>query len=99
VHLLSQSFIISAVRSILPDSSRTPNAIGTEGFDEIIAWLYTSPEGPQLLKQAVDAGKEMVERSERPDVSESQREEGKTISRGAAVPLKRLLQRMTELQR
>jgi len=100
VHLLSQSFIISAIRCISADSSDAKTAIGTEGFDEIIAWLYTRSEGPQLLQQAIDTGNEMIENSERSDVSNNPRgEDRKLVSRGAAVPLKRLLQRMVELQR
>ena len=97
MHLLSQSFIISGVRSIAADASK--RAIGTGDVDEIMTWLYKSAEGPQLLNQAITTGNEMVERSERPEMSEKKKQKGiQTISRGAALPLKRLLQRMVELQ-
>lgn len=99
MHLLSRSFIISGVQSTVAEGSK--RAIGTEGVDEITKWLYKNAAGPQLLKQAISTGNEIVERSERPVTNEEQEKEKEriqTISRGAAVPLKRLLQRMVELQ-
>lgn len=96
VHLLSQSFVISGVRSIAADASK--RAIGTEGVDDIMNWLYKNAAGPQLLKQVIATGNEKVERSERPVTNGEQQEDSQTISRGAALPLKRLLQRMVELQ-
>ncbi|GAB7337808.1 hypothetical protein MBLNU457_4216t3 [Dothideomycetes sp. NU457] len=96
VHLLSQSFIISGVRSIAADALK--RAIGTEGVDEIMTWLYKDAAGPQLLKQAITTGNEIVQRSERPVTEGEQKQEGiHSISRGAALALKRLLQRMVEL--
>lgn len=58
-------------------------------FEEEIQWLYRKDGGPKLLGKAIDAAKDIIERSEQD--SGEKRDGLRNISKGAIIPLKRQL--------
>lgn len=67
-------------------------------FTEDLKYLYTSeqPDAPRLLEKAIAASRDILERSENSDGSE--KDGLRNISRGAAMMLKRQVDKLEELK-
>ena len=91
--LRSSGFLISAVEAVNNNSSLA----GIEGLRDEIKHLYIQPDGPKLLHAAVQKVEDVLKRS---DTDEKVELDGATIdimSKGACIPLKRVLDRMRGL--
>lgn len=69
--------------------------MGIEGFEDILFWLYMNTEGPRLVHRAVQAGQRILKNSED---GQTQRDGLTAVSRGAALLLKRVVQKLEELE-
>lgn len=84
VYLRSKTFLLSALRGVA----------GVEGLEEVLAWLYRDASGPGLLERMVGELQAVLERSE----GEAQETDGLTVmSKGACIPLRRVLERLKEV--
>ena len=84
VYLRSKTFLLSALRG----------AAGVEGLEDVLGWLYRDASGPQLLGKMVKEVEAVLERSEK----EARETDGMTVmSKGACIPLRRVLERLREL--
>jgi ubiquitin-conjugating enzyme E2 O len=89
--LRSSSFLISAVVAV-KENTALP---GLQGVEDEVRWLYTHPDGPRLLKSAFDRVEDVLQRSEKDEKVEP---DGATVmSKGACIPLRRVLNRLRTL--
>lgn len=91
--LRSSGFLISAVEAVKNNSTLA----GIDGLRDEIKYLYVQPDGPRLLHTAVQKVEGVLKRS---DTEEKVELDGATIdvmSKGACIPLKRVLDRMRGL--
>lgn len=71
---------------------------GIGGLEDVLRWLYLSGEGPHLLDKAVSAGLEILARSQQGGNAATEQVDGLTvISKGACLPLRRVMTRLSEL--
>lgn len=92
VFLRSKGLIITALIALMGE--RRHEAPGIEDTDDILRWLYYSPRGPNLLQTTIDDVASILERSDG-----SQESNGLTVmSKGACIPLRRVLDRLRQLQ-
>ena len=91
--LRSKSFTITALSSLSspPDQPLRP---GLEGFRDVFAWLYSNPSGPRLLHTSIVDVEGILERSEK---NEELPDGLIVMSRGACIPLKRIIDKFRQL--
>jgi ubiquitin-conjugating enzyme E2 O len=90
--LRSSSFLISAVVAV-KENTALP---GLQGLEDEMRWLYTHPGGPKLLSLALDRVEDVLQRSEKDEKVEP---DGATVmSKGACIPLRRVLNRLRTLK-
>ena len=95
-YLMARAFLEHAAEGISEGNSSLPS--GLESLEDVVRWLYTSSDGPRLLRQAITAGQEVISRSESSNASgEEQRDGVQVMSKGACISLKRLLEKMATL--
>jgi ubiquitin-conjugating enzyme E2 O len=96
--LRSSGFLISAVEAVRAEVGESNSKLaGIEGLREEIKYLYVQPDGPKLLRAAVKKVEDILGRS---DTEEKVELDGATIdvmSKGACIPLRRVLDRMRGL--
>ncbi|KAI5359048.1 Putative ubiquitin-conjugating enzyme E2, ubiquitin-conjugating enzyme/RWD [Septoria linicola] len=86
VFLRAKGFLITALSALDTTS-------GLKGLEDILRWTYFSEKGPRLLESAIANVEEVLGRSV--GIAEA---DGLTVmSKGACIPLKRVLARLTEL--
>ncbi|KAF2138568.1 uncharacterized protein K452DRAFT_256175 [Aplosporella prunicola CBS 121167] len=68
-------------------------------FEAEMDWLYHGASGPRLLHKAIDAAKDIIERSKDGGGSEAEKDGIRRISAGAVIPLKRQLDALEGLKR
>lgn len=86
VFLRAKGFLITALSAL--DSTS-----GLKGLEDILRWTYLSDKGPRLLEAAIANVEEVLGRSD--GTTEA---DGLTVmSKGACIPLKRVLARLSEL--
>lgn len=84
VYLRSKTFLLSAMRGVA----------GVEGLEDVLQWQYRRDGGPGLLGKMVRELQEVLERSE----ASAQETDGLTVmSKGACIPLRRVLERLEEV--
>jgi len=88
--LRSSGFLISAVEAVQANSKLA----GIEGLRDEVKYLYTRPDGPQLLRTAVEKVEAILRRSENEEKMELDGATIDVMSKGACIPLKRVLDRM-----
>lgn len=91
-YLRARAFILHALRSSTPQGV---SPAGTEGVVDVISWLYIAKGGPQLLAKAVNALASILDRSE--GVADVQRDGLNAVTKGACVPLRRMLSALRAL--
>jgi ubiquitin-conjugating enzyme E2 O len=90
--LRSSSFLISAVVAV-KENTALP---GLQGLEDEMRWLYMRPDGPKLLSLALDRVEDVLQRSEQDGKVEP---DGATVmSKGACIPLRRVLNRLRTLK-
>ena len=94
----ARGFAVTALSRLrdLPESTdedgNQMEPTGLEGVADIIKWLYSDPQGPRLIDLLVADVEQVLEESEKDATAEP---DGKKImSKGACVPLRRLLERL-----
>lgn len=89
--LRSSGFLISAVDAVKKDAQLP----GLDAVRDEVRWLYVRPEGPKLLRTALDRVEGILQRS---DQEEKVEPDGATImSKGACIPLRRVFVRLKSL--
>ena len=88
--LRSSGFLISAVEAVQANSKLA----GIEGLRDEVKYLYSRPDGPQLLRTAVEKVEAILRRSENEEKTELDGATIDVMSKGACIPLKRVLDRM-----
>jgi ubiquitin-conjugating enzyme E2 O len=91
--LRSSGFLISAVAAVKADS----RLAGIEALREEVRWLYVRPDGPKLLHTAVNMVEEVLRQSDREEKVELDGAVINVMSKGACIPLRRVLDRMRSL--
>jgi ubiquitin-conjugating enzyme E2 O len=90
-YLRARAFLISPVSRL----ARGETA-GLEGFENVLRWLYTDADGAKLLPKAISAAHTILRNSE--DGAKVETRDGlSVVSRGAALPLKRVVARLEQL--
>ncbi|KEQ99410.1 hypothetical protein AUEXF2481DRAFT_35321 [Aureobasidium subglaciale EXF-2481] len=90
-YLRARAFLISPVSRL----GRGETA-GLEGFENVLRWLYTDVDGAKLLPKAISAAHTILKNSE--DGTKVETRDGlSVVSRGAALPLKRVVARLEQL--
>ncbi|KAK5175640.1 uncharacterized protein LTR77_000779 [Saxophila tyrrhenica] len=91
-YLRANSFIINAVDRI--NASKEGVRGGVEGLEDVFHWLYKDASGKQLLDRKIQDVEEVLKRSE----SGAAEPDGlRSMSKGACIPLRRVLARLKEL--
>jgi ubiquitin-conjugating enzyme E2 O len=91
--LRSNGFLISAVQAVKGNSKLA----GIEGLRDEIRYLYVLPDGPKLLHTAVEKVDDILQRSDKEEKVELDGATIDVMSKGACIPLKRVLDRMRGL--
>jgi ubiquitin-conjugating enzyme E2 O len=90
-YLRARAFLISPVSRL----GRGETA-GLEGLENVLRWLYTDADGAKLLPKATSAAHTILRNSE--DGAKVEARDGlSVVSRGAALPLKRVVARLEQL--
>ncbi|CAD0107760.1 unnamed protein product [Aureobasidium uvarum] len=90
-YLRARAFLISPVSRLGRGETS-----GLEGFEDVLRWLYTDSDGAKLLAKAIKAARTILRNSE--DGAKVETRDGlSVVSRGAALPLKRVVARMEQL--
>ena len=90
-YLRARAFLISPVSRL----GRGETA-GLEGLEHVLRWLYTDADGARLLPKAISAAHTILKNSE--DGAKVEVRDGlSVVSRGAALPLKRVVTRLEQL--
>ncbi|KAH0294077.1 hypothetical protein M436DRAFT_81729 [Aureobasidium namibiae CBS 147.97] len=90
-YLRARAFLISPVSRL----GRGETA-GLEGLEDVLRWLYTDTDGAKLLPKAINAAHTILRNSE--DGAKVEVRDGlSVVSRGAALPLKRVVARLEQL--
>jgi ubiquitin-conjugating enzyme E2 O len=91
-YLRARAFLISPVGRL----GRGETA-GLEGFENVLRWLYTDADGAKLLSKAISVSRTILKNSE--DGAKVETRDGlSVVSRGAALPLKRVVARLEQLE-
>ncbi|KAK8195849.1 hypothetical protein M8818_007000 [Zalaria obscura] len=93
-YLRARAFLLYAVSGLWHIPTLTP---GLNGVIDVLQWLYRTETGPMLLKKAVESGNAIVSISESTEAREDQRDGLRLVSKGACLPLKRVLARLEGL--
>lgn len=94
--LRARTFVITALARL----QTAPGFVGfvgrdLEGLEEVVKWLYWASSGPRLIDRVVANLEEVLGRSEAGDAEP----DGLTMmSKGVCIPLRRVLQRLRQLQ-
>ncbi|KAK4541974.1 hypothetical protein LTR36_007174 [Oleoguttula mirabilis] len=89
--LRARTFVITAL-SRLQDPAASARDL--EGLEEVVRWLYWASSGPRLVDKVVKDLEEVLGRSEAGGVEA----DGLTVmSKGACIPLRRVLERLRQL--
>jgi ubiquitin-conjugating enzyme E2 O len=91
--LRSSGFLISAVAAVKANSKLA----GIEALREEVRWLYVRSDGPKLLHTAVNTVEEVLRQSDREEKVELDGAVINVMSKGACIPLRRVLDRMRSL--
>jgi ubiquitin-conjugating enzyme E2 O len=91
--LRSSGFLISAVESVKGNLKLA----GIEGLRDEVKYLYVLPDGPRLLHAAVGKAEDILLRSKKEEKVELDGATIDVMSKGACIPLKRVLDRMRGL--
>lgn len=83
-YLKSKGFLAAAL---------TGKERGVQGVEDVLEWLYTDEKGPKLLQKSIEDVDQVLRRSE----GVGNGEEGPVMSKGACIPLRRVLERLKEL--
>ena len=94
VFLKARCFVLAA----FTEGGEGQRRAGTECLEDILQWLYRTDNGPKLLKQCVQDVREVLSRSERGG-ERDEVEDAPVMSKGACIPLRRVLERLEELKR
>lgn len=90
-YLRARAFLISPVSRL----GRGETA-GLEGFESVLRWLYIDADGAKLLPKAISAAHTILKNSAEGANVEA-RDGLNVVSRGAALPLKRVVARLEQL--
>nr|POE99501.1 putative ubiquitin-conjugating enzyme e2 23 [Quercus suber] len=92
-HLRARTFVITALAR-LKDNTQGQTT-GIEGFEDVLKVLYCDAKGSRLIDKVIEDMQDVLKRSEGGD----QEANGLTImSKGACIPLRRVLERLKQLQ-
>jgi ubiquitin-conjugating enzyme E2 O len=90
-YLRARAFLISPVGRL-----GRGEIAGLEGFENVLRWLYTDADGAKLLSKAISAARTILKNSE--DGAKVETRDGlSVVSRGAALPLQRVVARLEQL--
>ncbi|KAF2718232.1 hypothetical protein K431DRAFT_287857 [Polychaeton citri CBS 116435] len=92
-YLRSRAFIIRALAGLQP-SDEIKLASGLAGLSEIVRWLYYHEAGGRLIKKAVEHTETILNKSEG---SDGELDGVTFLSKGACIPLRRVLERLKQL--
>lgn len=84
VYLRSKTFILAALRE----------PAGVEGLEDVVRWAYRNASGAGLLSKVVQEVEEVLKRSEG---GEGETDGMTFMSKGACIPLRRVLERLREV--
>jgi ubiquitin-conjugating enzyme E2 O len=70
---------------------------GIEALREEVRWLYVRPDGPKLLHTAVSTVQGILQQSDKEEKVELDGAVINIMSKGACIPLRRVLDRMRSL--
>lgn len=91
--LRSHEFLISAVAAVKNNSKLA----GLDGLREEVRWLYMRPDGPKLLHTAVDRVGNILRESDKDKEGKTELDGATIMSKGALIPLGRVLDRLGKL--
>nr|POE62826.1 putative ubiquitin-conjugating enzyme e2 23 [Quercus suber] len=92
-HLRARTFVITALSRLLDGAKGRQT--GVEGFEEVLRIMYCDAKGPRLIDKVIEDMEDVLKRSEGGD----QELDGLTVmSKGACIPLRRVLERLRQLQ-
>lgn len=91
--LRSSGFLISAVAAVKQDPQST--LPGLQALQNEVRWLYVHDQGPKLLCTALARVEEILQQSEKEEKVEP--DGAGVMSKGACIPLRRVLDRMRAL--
>lgn len=91
--LRSSGFLISAVEGVKNNSKLA----GIEGLREEVRYLYVQPDGPKLLHTAVERVEDILQQSDKEEKVELDGAVMNVMSKGACIPLRRVLDRLRSL--
>ena len=95
-NLMARAFLMYAVGGVTEGNELIPS--GLESLEDIVRWLYVSVEGPRLLHRAVSEGQRIITKSESLNANgEEQRDGVQSMSKGACISLRRLIEKMATL--
>lgn len=91
-YLRSRTFVIKALSWL--NSQQGPAGTSIAGVEDVIAWLYKADSGIKLLEKVVSDVENVLERSEKG----GEEPDGLSVmSKGACIPLRRVLDRLRQL--
>lgn len=91
-YLRARAFLIHPISRL----NRNETA-GLEGFEDVLRWLYINKDGASLLPRAIKVAQNILKNSE--DETKVDSRDGLSVmSRGAALPLKRVVARLEQLE-
>ncbi|THX88634.1 hypothetical protein D6D05_01661 [Aureobasidium pullulans] len=91
-YLRARAFLISPVSRLCRGETA-----GLEGLENVLRWLYINSDGAKLLPKAIKAAHTILRNSE--EGAEVEARDGlSVVSRGAALPLKRVVARLEQLE-
>lgn len=91
-YLRARAFLISPLTRLEQEETCS----GLEGFENVLRWLYMDGQGAGLLSKAIKACQTILQNSEEGNKVE-ERDGLTVISRGATLPMKRVLARLEQL--
>ncbi|KAK5108556.1 hypothetical protein LTR62_008213 [Meristemomyces frigidus] len=99
VSLRARGFVVVALEDRA--SSGVDKAVlrGLEGFEDVVKWLYYAPAGPRLLGRVIEESEVVLSRSISPEEAVQEVDGVRVMSKGACIPLRRVLERLRGLQR
>nr|POE62825.1 hypothetical protein CFP56_03729 [Quercus suber] len=91
--LRTEDIVITALSRLLDGAKGRQT--GVEGFEEVLRIMYCDAKGPRLIDKVIEDMEDVLKRSEGGD----QELDGLTVmSKGACIPLRRVLERLRQLQ-
>jgi len=91
--LKARAFVMTALSRLIQDGS---HAQDLEGITDVVLWSYIASTGPRLIDKVVSDMEEVLRRSE---AGEAEHDSYSTMSKGACIALRRVLEKLHELNR